>query len=91
MDKPVEPTMKTELVNQLATLLVDDPAAVMKLLLELVQKAMLVSIMNQVKASIDSHISIIEQELLQGSCMQVGTNQGANPNPEGGAQPLNTQ
>jgi hypothetical protein len=79
MDKPVEPTMRDELVNQLATLMLEDPDGVMTILCDLVRKAMVMTIMNQLRASLDSHMGNIEQELLQASRTEVGTNHEATP------------
>jgi hypothetical protein len=71
----MEPLTKAELVNQLATLMLDDPDGVMTLLCDLVRRAMVMTIMSQLKVSVDSQMDHIEQDLLKASRTEVVTNQ----------------
>lgn len=76
---------KSAFVDGLTALMLENPDEMLIFLWQLIQRAMVMSIMSQLKASLDSNMGHIEQELLQGSCMQVGTNEGANPTGVAGA------
>jgi hypothetical protein len=79
-------SVKSEFIHEFSILMLEDPDGLVTMLWQLVRQAMVVAVMSQLRAGVQSHMGRIEQELLQTSRAEVRTHEGANPTPEGGAQ-----
>jgi hypothetical protein len=72
-------SVKSEFFHEFSILMLEDPDGLVPILWQMMQKAMVASIMSQLRASVQSNIGRMEQQLLQRSWAQVDTNQGATP------------
>jgi hypothetical protein len=70
---------KSEFIHEFSMLMLEDPDGLVTLLWQMVRRAMVMAVMGQLKASVHSHMGRIEQELLQASRTEAGTEQGATP------------
>jgi hypothetical protein len=77
--------VKSEFIHEFSMLMIEDPDALVTMLWQMVRQAMVVAVMSQLKAGVQSHMGRIEQELLQTSRAEVRTTEGGKPTPEGGA------
>jgi hypothetical protein len=77
---------KTEFIHEFSLLMLEDPDSLVTMLWQMVRHAMVVAVMSQLRAGVQSHMGRIEQELLQASRAEVRSYEGVTPTAEGGAQ-----
>jgi len=82
----MQTSAKSAFVDGLTTLMLENPDEMIPFLWELMQRAMVMTVTNQFKASLENQISLIEHELLEASRVQIGTSEEANLSAGGAAQ-----